>query len=144
MNDSLRFGQLAGSMAAAAGAMLVLVLWRRRVRLTRGVAVVLATLCATLTVTAHYLFDLPALFCIGLLLTPLWVWIGRALASIRAFRDAPRLRAVVRLAGVALPLGALLAISAVRFAKTQSQDGEYDPYSSGAGFISTPHAQRAI
>src|SRR4051812_13277218 len=75
LTGSLKFGQFAMALAGAAGAMVVLILWRRNVSLAHGAmhAFIVVILC--LLIPSHYLSELPAVEGLALLAIPAFIWI---------------------------------------------------------------------
>jgi hypothetical protein len=137
MNGNLKYGQLAGSLAAASGAALVLSIWRPRVKLARGGSVVFTIMSICLMAGARYLADesepganvyLWLLWGLGAL--PAFVWLGRWVADLTQVTG--RRRTAVRLAVVLLPVAILMTVAAIQFRKSMADEPEYDPFAASS------------
>lgn len=125
MNGSVKYGQLALSLAAAAGAGLLLSLVAKRRFFLRGAAVIFAIIPVLLTISAHYLFDLKPLY-VGLLLSaPIGIALGRIIPT-QHLRSS--IRTLLRIAPTALLMAVILTIAVHDFRKSQTQAGQDDPY----------------
>jgi hypothetical protein len=115
---SLRLGQLSMSLPAVAGAMLLLMLIRPRVELTRGAAIVFAVTYVSLIAAAHFLFDWGLTYAVPLVAAPAYIFIGRMIpaARLRGWQ-----RVLVRLAPVAIPMAIVLAIAVNEFRESEAQ-----------------------
>ncbi|MBC8108910.1 MAG: hypothetical protein H7Z14_20160 [Anaerolineae bacterium] len=127
MNGSIKYGQLALSLAAAAGAGLLLSLVAKRRFFLRGTAVVFAIIPTLLIISAYYLFDLKPLY-VGLLLSaPIAIALGRIIPT-KHLRSS--IRTLLRIAPTALFMAVILTIAIHDYRKTQSQSDPNDPYGS--------------
>jgi hypothetical protein len=125
MNGSLKYGQLALSLAAAAGAGVLLTLVAKRRMFLRGAAVVFAIIPALIVISAHFLFDLKPLY-VGLLLcTPITIAIGRTIPT-QHLRSS--IRALLRVAPTALLMAIIVVIAVREFRKSQAESDPNDPY----------------
>jgi hypothetical protein len=125
MNGSVKYGELALSLAAAAGAAVLLTLIAKRRMFLRGSAVVFAIIPALIVISAYYLFDLKPLY-VGLLLcAPITIATGRVLPT-EHLRSS--IRAVLRIAPTALLMAVILTIAIRDFRKSPAESDPNDPY----------------
>lgn len=127
MNGGLKQGQLSLSLAAAAGAGLLLSLVAKRRIFLRGTALVFAIVAPLIVISAHYLADLSLLLATLLLCTPLAIALGRIIPT-EHLRSS--IRTLLRISPTALFMAIILTIAIRDFRKTQPQSDPNDPYGS--------------
>jgi hypothetical protein len=125
LTDSFVWGKLAMALAAAAGALLVMILWRRSIRLSHGAMHVFAIVMLCLIIPVHYVASLSIGKLVTLLAVPAFIWIGRLITMAGPIsRLRPWQRAVIRVAALVIPMAVLLSVAAVEFRRTSGGGGE--------------------
>jgi hypothetical protein len=113
MSGSALLGQLAGLLAAASGAALVLAFWRPRVSLAGGGVTVAVLLLSGLWITGFFYAEMPLPSAI---LAPLSLAAGAGLAQIPAVRGRGRGQLVViSLVAASILIGAAVGFAAVEY-----------------------------
>lgn len=142
---SLRFGQLTLSLAAAAGAMFMLVLVRPNVSFTRGVPMVFATISVTLIAAAHYLFDWRLIYAVPLLAAPGFVMLGRLIPAPQPTTATRKLaRLLIRVAPLVVVMAVVLAVAVIEFRRSESATGYDQELGTAPNDVSTPADVRTI
>jgi hypothetical protein len=145
LTEGALWGKLTLSLAAAAGALFVIVLWRRTISLAHGAMHVFAILLVCLIIASHYLSGLTYGYLLTLLSAPLFIWIGYLLARFGPLsRLHPWQQAAIRMIVLAIPMAILLSVAIVEFRKSAGSSDEADPYGTARTSVSTSIAQRAI
>jgi hypothetical protein len=145
LTEGLLWGKLTLSLAAAAGAMVVILLWRSTISLSHGAMHAFVIVLLSLMVSSHYLASLSYGYLLTLLSAPAFLWIGFLLARMTPLsRLRPWQRAAVRLVVLAIPMAILLAVATVEFKKSAAPNDEADPYGSIQSSVSTSRVQRTI
>ena len=145
LTEGLLWGKLTLSLAAAAGAMVVIVLWRNTVSLSHGATHAFVIVLLSLLVSSHYLASLTYGQLLTLLSAPAFLWIGFLLARMTPLaRARPWQRAMVRLMLLAIPMAAVLVVAMIEFSRSAGATDEADPYGTPQSSASTSRMPRAI
>ena len=132
MNGSVKYGELALALAAAAGASVLLTLVAKRRMFLRGSAVVFAIIPALIVISAYYLFDLNVLYVSLLLCAPITIAIGRIIPTEHVRSSV---RGALRIAPTALLMAVILTIAIRDFRKSQAERDPSDPYGRASEFL---------